>query len=219
MSNLEIIKNKNRKFLDFIDGFANDAIDIVPNIKMRGFEEILTGNVDMAGPLWPALDPSKYYIGGYGENRIIGATDPHLPKDEMRTFHIGLDIFAPAETDIFAPLDGEIFAIRNNDKPRDYGPTIILFHEIDTDFGFYTLYGHLSMESLVEKFIGQKIKKGENFSQLGAQTENGGWPPHLHIQVILDMLDYKDDFPGLCRLQEREFWQLNCPNPRDILGL
>lgn len=216
--NVERIKILNQKYRDWQKS-AVESFEIVKDIRLRGFEEILTGQVDMAGQNWPTLDDKKYYIGGYGENRIIGATDPNAPIDEMRTFHIGLDIFAPARTPIYAPLDGEIFAIKNNDLPRDYGPTIILFHKIDTNFGFFTLHGHLSLDSLENKKIGQKVSKGEGFAFLGAQNENGGWPPHLHIQVILDMLDFTDDFPGLCKPTDREFWLLNCPNPRDLLGI
>lgn len=210
---------KNKKFQNYIADMGLNSAEIVRDIRSRGFDEILTGQVDMAGPDWPELDDEKYYVGGYSENRIVGATDHFSPKSEMRTLHIGLDIFAPAETEIFAPIEGEIFAIKNNDKPRDYGPTIILYHQIDTDFGFYSLYGHLSLESLVDKSIGQKIEKNEIFAALGAQNENGGWPPHLHIQLILDMLDFKDDFPGLCKPHESEFWLLNCPNPRLVLGI
>lgn len=209
---------KRERFAAFLSCDAGDPIEIVKGIG-RGYDGILTGVVDMAGPQWQELDDDRLYVGGYGENRIIGATDPNVPKEEMRTFHIGLDIFAPAGTEINAPISGEIFAIKNHDNPRDYGPTIILYHQIDTQFGFYTLYGHLSMESLVGKSVGQKIEKGESFANLGAKGENGGWPPHLHIQVILDMLDFKDDFPGLCRPDEKEFWLMNCPDPGLILGL
>ncbi len=68
--------------------------------------------------------------------------------DEHRTIHIGLDLFADAGTPVFAPLAGTIHAFSDNAQPQDYGPVIILRHETDDGTEFFTLYGHLSRESL-----------------------------------------------------------------------
>ena len=51
---------------------------------------------------------------------------------------------------IHAALDGTIHSFQNNTALGDYGPTIILSHEIE-GFKFHTLYGHLSEASLNEK--------------------------------------------------------------------
>lgn len=194
-------------------------IEILKGVKSQKLIEIKTGEVDMAGPLWPKLDDNQIYIGGYWENRIIGATDAQTAKaDEMRTLHMGLDFFAPAKTPIYAPLEGKIHSFKNNNNPRDYGPCIILEH--DLNFGkIYTLYGHLDIESLACLEKGQIIKAGQKIGSLGDKNENGGWPPHLHFQIILDIMNKEGDFDGLCRPIDANYWQYICPSPYDLLGL
>ncbi len=192
--------------------------EIMLGAKGAKLPEIKTGEVDMAGNEWPDLDPKKLYIGGYLENRIIGATDAGITPDEMRTLHIGLDLFKPAGAAVFAPLKGKIHSFKNNNGPRDYGPCIILQH----DFGalsFYTLYGHLSINDLSGLEIGQIIEAGQEFAHLGDKNENGGWPAHLHFQIILDMLGKEGDFYGLCRPIEIESWKKLCPNPMEFLDI
>lgn len=180
--------------------------------------EIKTGEVDMAGDEWPALNPDTLYIGGYLENRIIGATDARINPEDMRTLHIGLDLFKPAGEAVFAPLKGKIHSFKNNNGPRDYGPCIILQHDF-AQITFYTLYGHLSLKDLDGLEIGQIIEAGQEFAHLGDENVNGGWPAHLHFQIILDMLGKEGDFYGLCRPIEIESWKRICPNPMEFLGI
>ena len=97
----------------------------------------------------------KYGIGGYAEHRTLYARSKHFDtSEEPRRLHLGTDIWGKAGTKIMAPLDGIVhsFAFNNNDS--DYGATIILTHNIN-GISFYTLYGHLSLNSL-KKFAGRK---------------------------------------------------------------
>jgi murein DD-endopeptidase MepM/ murein hydrolase activator NlpD len=55
----------------------------------------------------------------------------------------------------------------------DYGPTIILEHHIET---FYTLYGHLSLDSLDNIEIGTVYKK-QQIALLGDSAVNGDYSP------------------------------------------
>ena len=66
---------------------------------------------------------------------------------------------------------------------------------------------------------GQLIKRGENFAWLGVPEENGYWPPHLHFQLMLDMEDYKGDYPGDCAANQLHHYAQNCPNPDVILQM
>src|SRR5262249_60713068 len=43
--------------------------------------------------------------------------------------------------------------------------------------------------------------------------ENGGWPPHLHFQIILDLLERDADFPGVARSSEPAVWTSLSPDP------
>lgn len=211
-------KNNFDSYANWLKLHGACKFEVMRNTKGVILPEIKTGEVDMAGPLWPQLDDNIIYVGGYWENRIIGATDANISSDEMRTLHMGLDFFAPSETAIYAPLEGKIHSFKNNDGPRDYGPCIIIEHEFG-ELKFYTLYGHLNIDCLNNISIGQKIEAGAKIAQLGCKSENGGWPPHLHFQVILDMMEKYGDFDGLCRPIDTNFWQYICPSPYDFLGL
>ncbi len=156
-------------------------------------------------------------IGGYAEVRPFYTTDEFQTTGnegpEWRTVHLGTDLWAAESRKIFAPLEGRIHSFQNNEGDCNYGPTIILHHKISEDLEFYSLYGHLSLESIQGKKIGQVIKKGELLAQIGAREVNGNWPPHLHFQIILDLFDYEGDFPGVAFPNDKEVWLSNSPNP------
>ncbi|MEL7147337.1 MAG: aminotransferase class III-fold pyridoxal phosphate-dependent enzyme, partial [Bacteroidota bacterium] len=79
--------------------------------------------------------------------------------------------------------------------------------------------GHLSLSSIVGKSVGDVIKKGECIGYLGNEEENGSWSPHLHFQLMLSVLDYKDDFPGVAYPSEIAVWKSICPNPNLLFKL
>ncbi len=158
-------------------------------------------------------------IGGYGEDRAIYTSPVFTGGGEPRTVHLGIDIFAPAGTDVFAPLPGRLHSFRDNANPLDYGPTIILEHVVADGLVFYTLYGHLGRESLDGLTVGRALAAGECLAVLGDRDVNGGWPPHLHVQVVLDLMGNTGDFPGVCRRGERARWLDICPDPGPLLGI
>lgn len=157
-------------------------------------------------------------IGGYGEIRPIYTTDAFQKigneGSKWRTVHLGLDYWTKANTPVYAPFDGIVYSVADNAGDGDYGPTIILEHRISETFRFYTLYGHLSKTSLalVSK-AGMPVKKGEQIAWIGPPPENGNWSPHLHFQIILDMLDEQQDFPGVAYPDSASVWLSICPNP------
>ncbi len=154
-------------------------------------------------------------IGGYLEKRVIYKNTKHFENSD-RNIHLGLDIFMVAETPIFVPIDAEIHSFSNNVGNGNYGPTIILKHNIEENI-FYTLYGHLSLQSLENKKIGQFLPKGTEFCAIGNYPENGNWPPHLHFQIIIDIQDNYGDYIGVCAAKDLKFYSKNCPNPNLIL--
>ncbi len=157
-------------------------------------------------------------IGQYGEDRGIYQSPIYKTKVEARSVHLGIDLFVPVNTPIFAPLDGIIHSFQDNNHFLDYGPTIILEHNIKGG-KFYTLYGHLSRTSLSKLKNGQKINAGDLFAKVGNQNENGNWPTHLHFQIITDMLGYSGDFPGVARPSEKRRYFAICPDPNLILRI
>lgn len=163
-------------------------------------------------------------IGRYDEPRLIYASDQYrVASDELperRTIHIGLDLFLEPGSPIFAPLDGVVQSFQNNAAPLDYGPTIILEHRMAGDIPpFYTLYGHLSLDSLDGLSVGMPVKKGDRIARIGDPFVNGGWPPHLHFQIITDLLGKRGDFPGVAAPGQRDIYLSLCPDPNLIVGV
>ena len=164
-------------------------------------------------------DNKKIAIGGYGEDRVVYKRSKHFGQGpDARSIHLGVDLWAVTGTNVLAPFDGTVHSFQNNDNHGDYGGTIILEHEVDGQ-EFFTLYGHLSLASLQDKEEGMPIKAGEAFATLGAPEENGGWPPHLHFQLIRDMGNQKGDFYGVASPNEKEERLQMCPDPNYILQL
>lgn len=164
----------------------------------------------------------KYGIGGYNELRTVynrsRVFDPAKPGDEPRRLHLGTDIWGKEGTAVSAFMGGMIHSYAFNDQYGDYGATIITAHQLD-GVAFYTLYGHLSLRDIENISSGQYITRGEVIGHFGAPNENGHWPPHLHLQIILDMELYEGDYPGVCKYSEREKYLANCPDPDLILGM
>ena len=156
-------------------------------------------------------------VGGYLETRPFYTTDTYKTNGdegaEWRTVHLGLDLWCVHGTEIYCPLDGEVVFIQKNEGNRNYGATLILKHQPEEGLEFFTLYGHLSESSLHLHPIGQKLKKGEKLAFVGDYKENGNWPPHLHFQIILDLLENQGDFPGVAYPYQKDIYESLCPDP------
>lgn len=157
-------------------------------------------------------------VGGYNEDRVIYRRSEHFSGEEPRTIHLGIDIWMPAGTPVFAPIAGHIHSFQDNARFGDYGPTIIMEHQLK-DITFYILYGHLSRSSLQELYEKKSIAAGEQVGEIGDFPENGDWPPHLHFQMMTDMLGLKGDFPGVAAASQRDYYLQICPNPNLILRI
>jgi 4-aminobutyrate aminotransferase-like enzyme/Ser/Thr protein kinase RdoA (MazF antagonist) len=162
-------------------------------------------------------------VGRYDEPRLLYTSplfgDVLDPANERRTVHLGIDLFVEPGTSLRAPLDGIVHTIANNAAALDYGPVVILVHKTDAGDSFFTLYGHLSIETLQKLRIGQALASGEEFAYIGASHENGGWAPHVHFQIILDLLEHGNEFPGVARASERNIWTSLSPDPNLLLGI
>ncbi len=159
----------------------------------------------------------RYGIGGYNEYRTLYSRSDHFDDEkEPRRLHLGIDIWGPARTAVYNPIRGSVHSFKFNDHFGDYGATIILKHQFP-GLVFYTLYGHLNLDSLSDLHPGMIIPKGQKFAEFGLPAENGGWPPHLHFQLISDLKGNHGDFPGVCRLSEKAEYLLNCPDPSEVL--
>jgi murein DD-endopeptidase MepM/ murein hydrolase activator NlpD len=183
---------------------------------IEGVSNALPGKIDD-----PDVKPGeRIRAGGYGEDRGVYSQVLFAPEGvEPRTVHLGFDIFALAGAGVFAPLNARVHSFKINEADGDYGPTIILQHAPAPGLVFHTLYGHLSRNSLNGLKPGAAFMAGERIGELGTRRENGGWSPHLHFQVILDIGDWRGDYPGVCKRSERDHWLAICPDPRPLLGI
>lgn len=165
---------------------------------------------------------ARYGIGGYAEHRVVyrmsTVFDAETPGEEPRRLHLGVDIWGKSNTAVKAPLDGIVHSYAHNDQPGDYGVTIILSHQLQGT-SFYTLYGHLGLNSIKNIRQGERVTRGDIFAEFGLPFENGHWPPHLHFQVIKDLEGWTGDYPGVCKFSEREKYLSNCPDPDLILQM
>ncbi len=222
---IEVIKKHQAHFVPILGKpFDFCVLDLTPDGNLYTGNPRITDTKHLTKVINDEMQQAgvEVSIGRYNEPRLIYNSEmfarTSAPTSERRTIHIGLDLFAPAGTHVHAPLDGVVEAFANNTDPLDYGPVIVLRHEIEGQT-FYTLYGHLSLESLQGKQQGQAIKKGEVFASFGDAPINGNWPPHLHLQILLDDLGLSTDFPGVTYPSERALFKSLCPDPNLLLGL
>jgi peptidoglycan LD-endopeptidase LytH len=160
-------------------------------------------------------------IGRYLEDRNIykrGAAHYQNSEQEARSVHLGQDLMVPSGTPIYAPIAGKIHSFKDNNMPADYGPTIILEHHLD-GITFYTLYGHLSRHALKDLHVGQTIEKNQPFATVGKPFENGGWPEHVHFQIIDDMKEEFGNYKGVIEPSKVSQYAKHCPNPNLILNI
>lgn len=163
---------------------------------------------------------AKVAYGGYNEvrnlyKRSIAFNDSNT---EERNIHIGLDLWIKAGTSVLAALDGKVHSFRFNNHMGDYGPTILLEHQLENQT-FYTLYGHLSLESIRTIKVGDFFTKGQQIATLGNSTVNGDYAPHLHFQIIKNIKDNLGDYPGVCSKSNLDYYLKNCPDPNLLLKI
>lgn len=172
-----------------------------------------------AQAIWKACGESLG-IGRWNEPRLAYTGAAYeTASGERRTVHIGVDLFRPAGTPVHAPLDGTVHSLCVHHEAYDYGGCVLLEHAPPDGPTFWTLYGHLSHASVGKLEVGQHVKGGEAFVELGPFEENGGWVPHLHFQLITDRLDMEGTFPGVAAPGQLATWLSLSPSPRDLPGL
>lgn len=157
--------------------------------------------------------------GGYFEQRNLYQRSKLFEKNiEKRDIHVGLDLWADAETPVLAAFDGVVSGSNYNEGVGNYGGTIILKHSFN-GFEFFTLYGHLSIESIRKLPKQSEVLQGEFIGNLGFPHENGSYAPHLHFQIIQKMDPKIEDYPGVCTKSDAVFFADNCPDPNLILKI
>lgn len=168
------------------------------------------------------VQPNKIIAGGYLEARPLYSADTYDKTGnngrESRCMHLGIDFWIPSLTPVHAIYDAKVVVSVNDAGDKKYGGLVILSHQ-EGGFIFYTLYGHLSAASVKQLKIGAQLSQGDKIGEVGNPNENGNWSPHLHFQIMLSLLSYKNDFPGVAYFNEKHTWQSICPNPNLLFKL
>ena len=178
------------------------------------------------GPQSDFENPFPYSIGKYDEKRPGMYTTPLFGG--VRNHHVGLDIGAPENTPVYAFSDGVIHSFGDNSEDGSYGPTVITEHTVSlpvhvgskektAPVNFWVLHGHLSRASLIGLEVGQNFNAGDRIASLGGKHENGGWTPHLHLQLSINEPTHHD-LPGVVGDGERAQALIDYPDPRLIVG-
>ena len=223
-----------KKFNELAKNISFKLSNIFPTINKRGFSNIdlsvssnwLENKLIEDNKLFEnkikwkqKLNEKSIIAGGYLEPRNLYNSNNYSKIGnsgiENRTIHLGIDLWLKKETPIHAFMDGVVIVKTNNNSDKGYGGLVILEHKIKK-LKFYSLYGHLCNIKKLKFKIGDEIKKGFKIGSLGDYHENGNWSPHLHFQLMLSLLGYKNDFPGVCYYSEKNIWASICPDPNKI---
>ncbi|HEX5051270.1 MAG TPA: aminotransferase class III-fold pyridoxal phosphate-dependent enzyme [Planctomycetota bacterium] len=158
------------------------------------------------------LEPRPIYTGA-----AFGGAEPNAAR---RTVHLGIDVFAPAGTAVHAPWPATVHSAAHCPGELDYGGLVVLRHTLPDGGSFGTLYGHLDPRGVGALRPGQRLAAGEAFAALGATQVNGGWPPHLHLQVLAaDPADLAAVPPGVADPDDVPGHAALYPDPSPLLGL
>ncbi|MEM7532161.1 MAG: aminotransferase class III-fold pyridoxal phosphate-dependent enzyme [Chloroflexota bacterium] len=164
---------------------------------------------------------SGFPVGRYDEARTIyGDGIFECERDgysERRTLHIGMDFFGYAGDDVYAVCEGRVHSLGYNPGKQDYGHTVVLEHVIQDEAGeeitFYTLYGHLNERYMWRLQKDKLVRAGDRVGKMGKPSENGGWTPHLHFQILTDMFGEEHTCVGVAPPSERTLWKSISPDP------
>jgi murein DD-endopeptidase MepM/ murein hydrolase activator NlpD len=194
------------------------VLDLGKNSGLLGSDPCDLGLERLAALIDGAIGDAgaSFGFGRYAEPRALYNNENFGDPDQAsacRIVHLGIDVFCPADTPVYAPLDARVELLANNNRELDYGPMLVLRHTTDAGEPFFTLYGHLSSSCLDALEVGQELTAGDQIAAVGRPPENGNWPPHLHLQLILDLLDLDADFPGVATTSQQELWCALSPSP------
>ena len=115
-----------------------------------------------------------YSYGGYLENRAKLWRGSYLTTSQA--IHFGIDFYVPVNTKVCLPVDGAmlLYSQIDPDQLGGWGGKLIFKHE-----NLYLTFGHLkNIPSIIKDYDSKEI-----IGQIAETERNGGWGPHLHLQV------------------------------------
>ena len=145
-------------------------------------------------------------FGGYLENRENLWEGTYLPHGKR--LHLGVDINVPVYSPVLSPINGEVVEIIHDlDFDGGWGECLIIQSNVKV------IFAHMQE---VDAYIGKKIKTGDVLGLVGRPERNGGWYPHLHLQVIPRHISLSE-IDGYGDLRELDSLKKIFPNPIDVI--
>jgi murein DD-endopeptidase MepM/ murein hydrolase activator NlpD len=123
----------------------------------------------------------------------------------------------PHDTSVYSFYYGVVHLSGYNTPEGDYGGVIIVKYDMGGQ-DVFVLYGHLNKEDAERWRSGDKVNKGQLIAKIGRKEENGGWEPHLHLQVQLTE-PRERDMPGVVSEGDIDRALEEFPCPMKLLGL
>lgn len=161
-------------------------------------------------------------VGPWGEERSVYtdvAFQSRFIEGKRRTHHLGLDLFMPAGTPVYTPLAATVKSVGIEKSPLGYGGLIALEHAPDGCPPFITLWGHMAHEALERVMPGQKLAAGDLVGFIGPISENGGWTPHLHLQISTDTSLSAEEILGVGESEYLDVWADMFPDASILAGI
>ena len=221
---LEYLEEKRGSFDPVIRRDLADA----PTIDLSVSGSIIPENpfnptIEEAAQVGARPSASPVAIGRYAEPRLLRGshgvdTGPNANID-VRTVHLGINIFAAAGEAVHAPINGVVISSCIRKTSFGYGGVVVLGHRTPDNREFRTLFGHLELEGASSLKAGRRIAGGEQFAKLGSCDRNGGWDPNLFFQLVLADNEFGDTPPSFANPDDLGFLRELFPNPAPILNL
>lgn len=161
-------------------------------------------------------------VGPWGEARTVYSGEmfvSRLVDAARRTRHLGLDLFMAAGTRLHTPLAATVVSAEIEKDLLGYGCLVALRHEPEDCPPFLTLWGHLAHEALSRLKTGDRLEAGALVGEMGAPDENGGWAPHLHLQISTDTSLAAREILGVGEERYLDVWAELFPNAATFAGI
>ncbi len=161
-------------------------------------------------------------IGPFGEKRTVYQGEMFVSRfreETRRVMHLGLDLFMAAGTPLHTPIDATVRSVEIEPDPLGYGCLISLEHRPDDGPAFVSLWGHMAHEAMDRLAPGQKLAAGDLVGHMGAPAENGGWAPHLHLQISADRRLAAADILGVGEEAYLDVWAELFPDASGFAGV
>jgi hypothetical protein len=126
-----------------------------------------------------------YSYGGYLEDRSILWRGHY--HDPSKMIHLGIDFNVPECTEVCLPYLGKpVLRTFDRDQNGGWGGRMDFYSEkfFTPNIGFYFILGHLDPESMIDLTDSYLGKGVVTIGKVGTSNVNGGWAPHLHLQIV-----------------------------------